>query len=913
MTQLLDPSTWGRHEEDSAMTGEQHLTHLSTADALKSLGTTEAGLSAAEAARRLAEYGENRLAEVETESSWRRVLREFTHFFALILWAAAGLAMFAESQKPGEGMWQLGLAILAVILINGTFSYWQEYRAERAIDALRELLPQQVKTLRDGHITTLVSEKLVPGDVILLEAGDNVPADCRLIAAADVRVNASTLTGESFPRARSAEQDVDSASALDRKNLLLAGTSLVSGEGRAVVFATGMRTEFGHIAHLMQTTQKSTSHLQHEISRLSRIVVFMATGLGMVFFGIGFYLDLPFWVNLMFAIGVIVANVPEGLLPTVTLSLAMATQRMARRNALIRHLPAVETLGATTVICTDKTGTLTQNRMAVRQVYLGQRMHDINEDAAVDLAATHLLRNAALCHSLKLGQRDGAPIWLGDPMEVALVEFAARTGAFQGMATTSALPFDSDRRRMSVVVEKNGERWLYCKGAPEVVLPLCESHELRGQPQLLNEADRQATLQSQQTMADGGLRVLAFAWRRLAADDAATEAKLVFSGLVGLYDPPRPEVPQALARCRSAGIKVIMVTGDHPHTAVAIGREIGLVRSEQPRVILGETLRQMAPAQLQILLDSPELLFARVSAEQKTLVVNALKSKGEIVAVTGDGVNDAPALKAAHIGIAMGISGTDVAKSSADMILLDDNFASIVNAVEEGRAVFENIRKFLTYILCSNVPELVPYLIYVLFGVPLPLTVIQILAVDLGTDMVPALALGAERPDHAVMRQPPRPRHERLLSWPLLARAYLWLGPLQAVMSLCAFFTVLKLGGWHHGDDLSTRAPLYLQSTTACLAAIIAAQVVNVFLCRHPRAAAWSFRLTSNKLLLIGLGVELTLLLLIVFTPPGHAVFGTAAFAPQVWWIIAALAVLFGLLEETRKFLVRSMGPRRGQ
>ncbi len=890
------------------MTGERHLAQLSVADALKSLGTGETGLSSAESERRLIEYGENRLAEIQAEASWRRVLREFTHFFALILWAAAALAMFAESRKPGEGMWQLGLAIVAVILINGTFSYWQEYRAERAIDALRELLPQQVKTLRDGCITTLVSERLVPGDVILLEAGDNVPADCRLIAATDVRVNASTLTGESFPRARSAEQEADGANPLDRKNLLLAGTSLVSGEARAVVFATGMRTEFGHIAHMMQTTQKSTSHLQNEISRLSRIVAFMATGLGMVFFGIGFYLDLPFWVNLMFAIGVIVANVPEGLLPTVTLSLAMATQRMARRNALIRHLPAVETLGATTVICTDKTGTLTQNRMAVRQVYLGQRTHEVNQDTSADWAATHLLRNAALCHSLKLGQRDGAPIWLGDPMEVALVEFAAaRADEMPGETVVCAWPFDSDRRRMSVVVEQGGERWLYCKGAPEVVLALCESHELRGPPTPLSEADRQAILQGQQSMADGGLRVLAFAWRRLASDETPAEERLVFSGLLGLYDPPRPEVSQALDRCRSAGIKVIMVTGDHPHTAVAIGREIGLVRSEQPRVILGETLRQMAPAQLQILLDSPELLFARVSAEQKTLVVHALKSKGEIVAVTGDGVNDAPALKAADIGIAMGVAGTDVAKSSADMILLDDNFASIVNAVEEGRAVFENIRKFLTYILCSNVPELVPYLIYVLFRVPLPLTVIQILAVDLGTDMVPALALGAERPDHGVMRQPPRPRHERLLSWPLLARAYLWLGPLQAAISLSAFFLVLKLGGWQPGVELGTHDPLYLQSTTACLAAIIAAQIVNVFLCRHPRAAAWSFRLTSNKLLLIGLGVELTLLLLIVFTPPGHAVFGTAPFAPQVWWGIAVLAGLFGLLEEGRKFLVRSM------
>lgn len=886
------------------MTGEQHLTHLSTSEALRSLGTRETGLSELEATRRLKEYGDNRLTEPESEPPWRRLLREFTHFFALILWMAVGLAWLAEVQSPGQGMRQLAVAILAVILINGSFSYWQESRAERAIDDLTRLLPQQVKALRDGVVTTLASEKLVPGDVILLEAGDNVPADCRLIAANDIRVNVSTLTGEALPKARSAEPDVPRSSPMERRNLLLAGTSLISGDGRAVVFATGMRTEFGHIAHVMQTTQKSSSHLQEEIRRLSRIVAMLATGMGLFFFAIGVSLGMPFWANLMFAVGIIVANVPEGLLPTVTLSLAMATQRMARRNALIRHLPAVETLGATTVICTDKTGTLTLNHMTVRQLYLNQQFHDATPSTDAP-GAMQLLRNAAICHSLKRGLREGTPIWLGDPMEVALVEFSAQAATFSDMTLAQTLAFDSERRRMSVIVEINGARWLYCKGAPEMVLPLCDTFEHEGQVGPLTEPDRQATLQAQQAMADRGLRVLAFAWRRLDAGVPAQEAKLVLSGLVGLYDPPRPEVPEALARCHSAGIKVIMVTGDHPHTAVAIGREIGLVRSAQPRVILGEALRQMAPAQVQTLLESPELLFARVTAEQKSLVVQALKNKGEIVAVTGDGVNDAPALKAAHIGIAMGIAGTDVAKSSADMILLDDNFASIVNAVEEGRAVFENIRKFLTYILSSNIPELVPYLASVLLGVPLPLTVIQILAVDLGTDMVPALALGAERPDPQVMRQPPRRRDERLLSWPLLARAYLWLGALQAVIALSAFFLVLHLGGWHDGDTLSTHAPLYLQGTTACLSGIIAAQVVNVFLCRHPRAAAWSFPLASNKLLLLGIGVELALLGFIVFTPAGQALFGTAVFTAPVWGLIVALALLFGLLEELRKWLCR--------
>jgi sodium/potassium-transporting ATPase subunit alpha len=880
-----------------------HIANLSVADALDSLRTSEKGLSTAEAQRRLREYGQNCIDEIRSEPQWRQFLREFTHFFALILWVAAGLAFFAESRSPAEGMWQLGVAIVAVILINGSFSFWQEYRAEQAIAALRKLLPQNVKVMRDGLLFTLPVESLVPGDLILLEEGDNVPADCRLIAGVEVRVNTSTITGESEPKARSPES-VANPSSLETKNLLLAGTSLVSGQGRAIVFATGMHTEFGKIAHLTQTAEKSASHLQQEIARLSKLVAIFATSLGLLFFAIGTWVGLPFWTNLMFAIGIIVANVPEGLLPTVTLSLAMATQRMAKRNALVRHLPAVETLGATTVICSDKTGTLTENRMSVQQVFFAGALSESKMPLDRQRAG-HLLRNAQVCHNLKRGQHDGGEVWLGDPMEVALNDFARQAKDFGATPVLGQLPFDSERRRMSVIVEHDGERWLYCKGAPEVVLALCTQIDQAGGEAPLDVAGRQQVGEAQEAMADRGLRVLAFAWRKLAAQDLPLEQGLTLSGLLGLHDPPRPEVPEAITRCQTAGIKVIMVTGDHPHTALAIAREIGLVRGEQASVILGDALRKMTAAQLQIALDSPEILFARVTAEQKMLVVNALKNKGEIVAVTGDGVNDAPALKSAHIGIAMGVSGTDVAKAAADMILLDDNFASIVNAVEEGRAVFENIRKFLTYILTSNIPELIPYLAFVLFKIPLPLTIIQILAVDLGTDMLPALALGAERPDPELMRQPPRPAHERLLSWPLLARAYLWLGLLEAGVAMAAFFFVLHLGGWQYGGELGKLAPLYLQATTACLAAIVVAQMVNLFACRHPRAAAMRLSLRQNPLLLLGLGVELGLILFIVYTPWGNGIFATQAFEPMVWVLILALALGFGGLEAGRKYLVR--------
>jgi calcium-translocating P-type ATPase len=672
-----------------------------------------------------------------------------------------------------------------------------------------------------------------------------------------------------------------------------------------------MHTEFGKIAHLTQTTEETPSPLQREIARLSRIVAALAGGLGVAFFLIGQTIGLPFWDNFMFAIGIIVANVPEGLLPTVTLSLAMATQRMARRNALVRHLPAVETLGSTTAICSDKTGTLTQNHMTVKQLFADDRFHAPEEGIATAPAAESivwLLRTAAVCHNVHVGGHNGKTELLGDPMEVALVEQAQLSGVSPDAARRIAeLPFDSDRKRMSVVSADHATRILYCKGALESLLTVCDTIQNDGQVQPLRPAAQARLLAAQDEMANAGLRVLAFAYRPLASGDEAREEHLTLCGLVGLEDPPRQEVAAAIERCRSAGIKVVMVTGDYPVTAVAIAREIGLVRSENPVVLRGDALPKMTAAQLQLALDAPEILFARVTAEQKMLIVQALQRKGEIVAVTGDGVNDAPALKAADIGIAMGITGTDVAKEAADMILLDDNFATIVSAVEEGRAVFENLRKFLTYILTSNIPEIVPYLAFVLFKIPLPLTVIQILAVDLGTDMLPALALGAESPHPGLMREPPRARTDRLLHWPLLLRAYLWLGVMEAAVSLTAFFYVLNQAGWRYGEPLERHDPLYLQATAACLAAIVLTQVINIFLCRHPRQSAFRFGLLSNPLLLWGIALELGLILLIVYTPWGNTLFGTAPLPAAVWLYVMPFVLAMGLAEEARKWLIRHM------
>ncbi|MGE3296350.1 MAG: cation-translocating P-type ATPase [Porticoccaceae bacterium] len=892
------------------------LPRLDPEAALASLGSSRDGLSFAEARRRLAEYGANVVEAVARERLWWRFARELGHFFALVLWVAAALAFFAEWRQPGQGMALLGYAIVAVILLNAVFSFWQEYRAERALGALRALLPPRVRVRREGKVWEVAAAELVPGDLVLLRDGDAVPADCRLIEAFALRVDNATLTGESVPQPRTAAAATDD-DPLRAGNLALAGTTLVAGEGVAVVFATAMHSEFGKIARLTQSADAVLSPLQREIRRLSRWIAVLATGVGILFFTVGVALGLPFWANFAFAIGIIVANVPEGLLPTVTLALAMATQRMARRNALVRHLPAIETLGAATVILTDKTGTLTCNRMAARRLYLpDDRLPDGGEcgidqlagSAALRAVARPLLETALCCHELHQLQGDDGPRWHGDPTDIALVELAQPLlGAWQAGARSDALPFDSERRRQSVVCGEGTQRLLYCKGALEAVLPLCRQWQSAGGPVALTTADRARILTAEQRLADQGLRVLAFAWRLLPPDAERDgwEQELVFAGLVGLEDPPRPEVPDAVLRCREAGIRVIMCTGDHPHTALAIAREIGLVQGSDARVVTGEALRHLSPTQLQLLLDQPQLIFARVGADQKMALVEALKAKGEVVAVTGDGVNDAPALRSAHIGIAMGQTGTDVARAAADLVLLDDNFASVVAAVEEGRAVFANIRKFLTYILTSNIPEIVPYLAFVLFRIPLPLTVVQILAVDLGTDLLPALALGAEPPAADTMRQPPRPRRERLVNLPLILRAYGFLGLLEAAAAMAAFFFVLDRGGWRYGAVLDWQDPLYRMATTACLAAIVLTQVANLFLCRDPRASTLSLGLRGNRLLLWGVAVELLLLLAIVYTPWGQRLFGTAPLSWPVWLFALPFPFAMVAAEEMRKALMR--------
>ena len=908
-----------------------NLWQLTVDEVFKELETSPAGLSLEEAQVRYARYGPNSLQESRGPSLLRKLLAQLTHFLALLLWIAAGLAFTADWLKPGEGMATLGWAIVGVIVINAAFSFFQAYKAERAVQALRRLLPATAWVLRDGQTQQVPRRELVPGDLLLLEEGEQVSADARLIEAVAMRVDNSSLTGEAQPARRIADPVTD-GHALEIANLVFAGTTVLSGRGRAVIHATGMQTEFGKITRLATTVEPGPSPLQREIAHVTHVVALLSLAMGVVFFLIGVSMGLGLWVSAIFGIGIIAANVPEGLLPTVTLALAMGSQRMAARHALIKQLNSVETLGCTTVICTDKTGTLTENRMRVDRIFVDGVDIECRPDSLMlrgrllggqDMEQWQPLIDAiTLCNNARrVRKQDGRAGITGDPTEVALIEFALDHGLLHGQqpARMGELPFDAERKRMSTLHWVGGRLVAYVKGAPEFVLPLCARVHRRGETLPMSADDRQHFLAQSRSFAQQAYRVLAVAMRDIERGQESltietVERDLTFLGLVAMMDPPHREVPDAVSRCERAGIRVVMITGDHPLTALAVARKIGLAPEEDAPgglvpVIEGSRLETMTDGDLRALLTparrgEPDPIFARMAPRHKLRVVTILEDMDEVVAVTGDGVNDAPALKKASIGIAMGVAGTDVAKETAAMILLDDNFATIVNAVEEGRAVYANIRKFATYVLSSNVAEVTPYLGYGMFGVPLALTIPQVLAVDLGTDMVPAIALGAEEPHAGIMDLPPRPRSERLLNRFLLLRTYLFLGLIEAGIAMAAFFWFLYASGWTWGTPLAWTEPLYRQATTVTFAAIVVAQVANVFACRSEHVSAFRLGFLTNPFILLGILVELSLLLLLVYTPIGHLALGTEPLPSWTWGPLILGGAGLLLAEELRKFVM---------
>ncbi|MDX2003913.1 MAG: cation-transporting P-type ATPase [Meiothermus sp.] len=921
----------------SASGAPNSLEALSAREVYAALNTGPDGLEPLEAAARLGRYGRNVLSEARGRPLLVRFLGNFTHLMALLLWAG-GLVAFA-ARMP-----QLGVAVWLVNLINGAFSFWQEFKAERATEALKKLLPSYARVLRGGQEQRVAADELVPGDVMLLSEGDHISADGRLLESAELQVDQSTLTGESRPVRRSAEAvKPNGLSRSELPNLVFAGTSVVAGSGRAVVVATAMETEFGRIARLTQTLGDELSPLQKEIAVLTRAVTLIAVAVGVLFFGLAVWMaHMPPAEGFIFGLGMIVAFVPEGLLPTVTLALALGVQRMAGRHALIKRLSAVETLGCTSVICTDKTGTLTQNEMTVREIWAGGVQFsvggvgygpegEIAEAVGAFAGKRHIaslqdavlrecLTAAALCNNARLLPPGGdSSRWsvLGDTTEAALLVAARKGGvdleaAYARSPRLRELPFDPRRKRMSTVHQVGGGRTAYIKGAPKEVLGLCSRLRLEGHDRPISDQLREEVVAANDQYARAGLRVLAIARRDLPQKYSGftpeeLEQDLTFLGLMAMFDPPRPQVSTAVEQCHRAGIRIVMITGDYGLTAESIARRIGIVRGERPRIVTGLELAQMSEVELRAALGE-EVIFARVAPEDKLRVVAALQDAGHVVAVTGDGVNDAPALKKADIGVAMGITGTDVAKEAADMILTDDNFASMVGAVEEGRTVYANIKKFTTYIFTSNTPEAVPFIVYAFSGgqIPLALNVMQILAVDLGTDLVPALALGAEPPEPGVMERPPRKLSEHVVTPGLLARAYLWLGPIQSLAAMSAFFYLFWTSGyWGQFVGLPGSGPLYQAATAMALGAVVFTQVGNLFAQRTERGSVFRIGMRTNRLIWAGIATEMLVLVLIVYVPFFQNVFGTATFGLQGWLFLLAWMPALLVADELRKWVVR--------
>lgn len=922
----------------------------SVGGALEMLGTGPGGLSDGEAAERQRSYGKNLIESARKRSPVLAFLSNFTHLMAILLWVAGAIAFVA-------GLPELGCAVWLVNIINGVFSFWQEHRASQATEALKKMLPAYANVIRGGQEQKVLAEDLVPGDIMLLAEGDRISADARVIASSDLQVNQSTLNGESNPSRKTSDAvPEEGLSPAEIPNLVFAGTSVSEGNGRAVVMRIGMATEFGKIASLTQNMEEAESPLQRDLDRLTKQVTIFAMCMGLAFFSLSlFVVHEPFAQSFIFALGMVVAFIPEGLLPTVTLSLAMAVQRMSRRNALVKKLNSVEALGSTSVICTDKTGTLTQNEMTVNHLWTASREYEVTgvgyapegriesggaayravDDPDLEL----LLEGGLLCGNARLRapEEEGCRYEVyGDPTEACLIVSAQKGGIDPAelerrMPRVKELPFESRRKRMTTVhaLEEpvdGAMRVAFTKGAPNEVVRLADRVRVGGRVVPMTDGMRERIMAANDAYAADGLRVLAVAYRALGADAAGEgvpaslsaytpdviERHLTFVGLEAMMDPPRPEVAAAVAECRRAGIRIVMITGDYGLTAASIARRIGIVEGDDLSVISGFELSKMGDEELRAKL-SGQVVFARMAPEQKLRVVSALQEMGEIVAVTGDGVNDAPALKKADIGVAMGVAGTDVAKEAADMILTDDNFASIVAAIEEGRAVYSNIRKFLLYILNSNAPEAVPNAVYLLSGgaVPLPLTTMQILTIDLGTDMLPALGLGTEPPEATVMDQPPRDPSERLLNRRVLVKAFLWYGLMGSAAAMVGYFLVNLLNGWPAVPLAGEGDPVYVQATTMTLAGIVFAQIGQVMNCRTERTSVFKIGLLSNRQIVVGIVFEVALIVFLAVFPPLQGVFHTAPLGWQDYVFLCCIPPVVVAIEEARKAWLRRRAARR--
>ena len=870
----------------------------------KALKSSEGGLSSVEAEQRKKKYGVNKLVFHRKKSPYIMLLEEFKGMFPLLLLCSSILSFFANLLKPGEGYGLIGLALLGVVILNATVSFIQRYKVEQLMQSFLDYIPKEVTLLRDGSRVLLDAKEIVPGDILLVQEGDKISADGITIFSNQLLVDESILTGESEPVEKTTFQENS-----DISYEVFSGSTVMRGNASVLVLRTGKSTSIGSISELSQTVERDLTPMQKELKLFVKKITYLALIIGFMFFVVGFFIGNTFWTNLIFAIGIIVANVPEGLLPTVTLALTQASVKMGKRNAVIKTIVSVETLGSTTVICTDKTGTLTRNKLHVEKVYTDFREILVGEPETFKACATAqtLEEVMALCNEVVSAQYEsGKMTFKGDPTEVAMAEYVEQ---FTGYDKLSGLydpvggkPFTPEDKFMYSTYKKDDSYYMTIKGAPEVILDKCSQIQTDGAVRHLTPEERDKLGKTAEAYADDGLRVLALAYK-IVPDLHAEPDDVVFVGFVAMIDPPRQEVPDAVTACKTAGIKIIVISGDKTETVRNIARKLGI--AQDPLIITGDELAEMSKEQLKKELNREEIIFARTAPEQKLKIVDALKDMDHVVAVTGDGVNDAPALKRADIGVSMGLSGTDVAKEASDIILLDDNFATIVKAIQEGRAVYDNIKKFITYILTSNIPEIVPFIAYVLFAIPLPITVIQILSIDLITDILPAIGLGNEPPEADIMVRPPRKREERLVSLKTFLRSYGIVGPTEAAMSFIVFFMILLGGGWAYGQRLPDSNPLYMQAAGAFLATIIFSQIGNVNACRTNRQSALRSMTRFNPWITAGIVVEILFIFAIIYIPAFNGFFTTGPLGSQTWVLICISPFVIFAVEEIRKFLVR--------
>ena len=884
----------------------------------------EQGLPALEVQERFRRFGANQLAEAPPVPVWRKLTAQFSD---LVIWILIFAAVISGLMKE----WADTAAILAIVIVNGIIGFLQEEKAGRALAALQKLSSPMAKVIRDGALQFVPARELVPGDLIELEAGDNVPADSRLVSSFGLRVQEASLTGESTPVNKEFDCVLNENAALgDRRNMVYMGTVTAAGKARAIVVATGMNTELGHIAGMLKRSKPRPTPLQRRLAELGKVLVLVCLAIVMLIFALQLARGGELLETLLISVSLAVAAVPEGLPAVVTLTLALGLQRMVKRNALVRKLPGVETLGSVTVICSDKTGTLTRNEMTVREIITGgerfhvtgggyaprgeflkcrefethplpeplQTHHDTPVDARHQPDLMQVLTTAARCNNATVSPMgDDADSWqvIGDPTEGALTVAALKAGIEahdREQHILFEIPFDSERKAMSVVVRgPDGSRMMHSKGAPEVILAMCGTEQRGGNAVPLTDERRRQIMRWNSEMASRALRVLAVAYRDHSRTEGTgyQETELTFAGLIGMIDPPREEAKVAVHTSRAAGIRPVMITGDHPDTALAIARELNIADSAD-RAVSGQELDEMSDEQLANQVDRISV-YARVSAEHKLRVVRAWQSRGQIVAMTGDGVNDAPAVKAADIGIAMGVTGTDVTKEASDMVLIDDNFASIVNAVEEGRGIFDNIQKFVHYLLSCNAGEVLLMFFAALIGWPVPLMAIQILWINLVTDGLPALALGMERPERDIMTRAPRPPHEAVIT---RERGLLMLfhGALVAGVAALGFWVI------YQGDESQVARA---RTVTFCVTAF--SQLFFAIGCRSQRFTMPELGLFTNPHLFGAIIISGFLQLSVVTLPFAQSVFEVATHLSWEWLLIGGLALTPVTIIEVVKLL----------